>query len=195
MADNDLDKHLEGLGIDLDADADVFEPSVPEASGLEPSLPVPGIVSGEPKQRCESFLVNLLLNIDPAYAVEVYKENDRELSAEIIGGNSGQLIGKSGKTLQALEYITNAVINSDTGASRIHVDVDVAGYKRRRDDRLRELANKTADRVRKSGKPIELDPMTAAERRVVHIELARDRSVLSESTGKGSDRRVVVKPS
>ena len=194
MAEDELGKHLEDLGIDLGPGDDVFEPSVPEASGLEPSLPVPGVVSGDPKQRCESFLVNLLLHIDPSFAVEVYEENRRELSAEVIGGSAGQLIGKNGKTLYALEHITNAVVNSDAEAPRIHVDVDVAGYKRRRDDRLRELATKTAERVRKSGRPVELEPMTAAERRVIHIELARDRSVLSESTGAGSNRRVVVKP-
>jgi spoIIIJ-associated protein len=74
------------------------------------------------------------------------------------------------------------------------VSIDVGGYKRRRDERLRGEALKAAARVRKTGRAVELDAMSAAERRVVHMALADEPDVLSESSGEGKGRRVVVKP-
>jgi spoIIIJ-associated protein len=103
------------------------------------------------------------------------------------------VIGRAGRTLAALEYITNAVINRDEG-SRVRVSIDVGGYKRRRDERLRGEARKAAARVRKTGRPVELDAMSAAERRVVHMALADDPDIMSESFGEGKNRHVVVKP-
>ena len=70
-----------------------------------------------------------------------------------------------------------------------------AVYKRRRDDRLRSAALKAAERVRETGDDYIMKPMNAAERRIVHMELADDPSVRSESSGEGRERRVVVKPS
>ena len=166
---------------------------------LEPSLPVPEPAQGSVEERLESFLVNLLLNFDPAYAVELRwsdEGGEREINADIFGGDPGKIIGRGGRTLSALEYVTNTVINtpSNQGGESVRVNIDVGGYKRRRDDRLRENARKAADRVRSSGRAVELEPMSAAERRVIHMALADDPSVRSESSGEGRDRRVVVKP-
>ena len=145
-----------------------------------------------PAERTESFLVNVLLNLDPTYAVEV-THGDDEIHAEIYGGDSGRIIGKGGRTLAALEFLTNAVVNRIEGES-IRVVIDVGGYKRRRDDRLRQTAHKAAARVRKSGYAVELEPMSAAERRVVHMAVADESDIMSESTGDGRARRVVIKP-
>jgi len=76
----------------------------------------------------------------------------------------------------------------------VRVNVDVGGYKRRRDERLREGAFAAAAAVRRSGHPVELEPMSAAERRVVHMALAEEPDVMTESSGEGPSRRVVVKP-
>jgi spoIIIJ-associated protein len=194
MADNDLDKYLEDIGISVDEDE--REPQIPEARDLEahPSVAEAIPSEGDPRDRTESFLVNLLLNFDPSYAVEVTQTEDDEVGAEIFGGDPGKIIGRNGRTLAALEYITNAVINRQEG-SNIRVNVDVGGYKRRRDERLRDTAFKAADRVRKTGEPLELEPMSAAERRVVHMALADEIGVETESSGEGRARRVVVRPS
>ncbi len=211
MAD-DLDKYLENIGISTDEEEPSLEDALPKGRGvsgagvdersvegegagrLESPLPVPGPAQGDVEERLESFLVNLLLNFDPTYAVELRRTDEGdEINAEIFGGDPGKIIGRGGRTLSALEYITNTVINrNEKGAVRINIDV--GGYKRRRDDRLRENARKAADRVRSSGVAVELEPMSAAERRVIHMELADDPSVRSESSGEGRDRRVVVKP-
>lgn len=192
---HDLDRTLQDLGIGVEDDAGAASPEMPEDFGLDAPLPGQGVVpaDGDPRERTESFLVNLLLNVDPAYAVEVHEVDESEVAAEIFGGDAGRLIGKGGRTLAALEQITNAVINRSEGPS-VRVNVDVGGYKRRRDDRLRDTAQKAADQVRTLGEPVELDPMSAAERRVVHMAVADDVDIVSESTGEGRDRRVVLKP-
>jgi spoIIIJ-associated protein len=147
-----------------------------------------------PDQRAETFLVQLLLYLDPTYAVDVTIDHDGSVHADVHGGDAGRLIGKGGRTLAALEFLTNAVVNKVEGELPVRVNVDVGGYKRRRDERLRVVAQRAAARVRKSGMPVELEPMSAAERRVVHMALADDPAVESESTGEGRDRRVVVYP-
>jgi spoIIIJ-associated protein len=143
--------------------------------------------------RAESFLVNLLLNLDPSYAVEITHADDEQIQAEIYGGDSGRIIGKGGRTLSALEFLTNAVVNRGDGDG-VRVIVDVGGYKRRRDERLRQTALKAAARVKKTGYAVEMEPMTAAERRVIHMAVADDPMVVSESAGEGRARRVVLKP-
>ena len=196
MSDSDLDKYLEGLGITVNEDD---EPSEFEALlGEEPEFDSPlghggPIVQGTPIERAESFLVNLLLNIDPAYAVEVEEGADEEINAEVFGGDPGKIIGRNGRTLAALEYLANAVVNRDEEA-RVRVNVDVGGYKHRRDERLRNEAFAAAGRVRKTGVAVEMAAMSAAERRVVHMSLADEEDVRTESRGDGADRRVVVRP-
>lgn len=201
MADSDLDKYLEDLGIGDEEENASFELPRDEADSPLVSPPVPETVSvsalgleGTAAQRCETFLVNLLINFDPAYAVEIARSDEDEIQVDIFGGDSGKIIGRGGRTLAALEYLTNSVVNREE-AERVRINIDVGGYKRRRDDRLRTTARQAASRVRKTGLAVELDPMTAAERRIVHMEIADDPSVASESTGDGRDRRVVVKPS
>ncbi len=199
MSDNDLDKYLEGIGIDVGEEERqqvVAEDLQDEAEGEVFDLDaydLGGVVTGDPEQRAETFLVNLLLNIDPAYAVEVEEVTEDEIFVEIYGGDPGKIIGRAGRTLAALEYLTNAVVNRDESAG-VRVNVDVGGYKRRRDARLRETAFNAAARVRKGGHAVELDPMSAAERRIVHMALADEPDVFTESSGDGPDRRVVVKP-
>lgn len=191
MAEQDLDKYLENLGIDVDT-SEESEAEIRHPVAVS-SLHVDESEAGE-LERCESFLVHLLLNIDPAYAVDVQRLNDKELRADIYGGDPGKIIGKNGRTLGALEYITNAVMNREYSKAKLRVDIDVNGYKQRRDERLRNTARKAIARARKTGFAVELEPMGAAERRIVHMELAQLSDVMSESTGEGRNRHVVIKP-
>lgn len=199
MSDNDLDKYLEGIGINVGEEeqqqvvAETLQDDEERETFDFEAYDLGGVVQGEPQQRAETFLVNLLLNIDPAYAVEVDEVTDEEIFIEVYGGDPGKIIGRAGRTLAALEYLTNAVVNRDDSAG-VRVNVDVGGYKRRRDARLRESALNAAARVRKAGHAVELEPMSAAERRVVHMALADEPDIFTESSGEGPDRRVVVKP-
>ncbi len=105
---------------------------------------------------------------------------------------NGFLIGQHGDTVRALQYlVSNALKNGGYESSR--VNVDVADYKKAQNERLAEHAEKWMKDVKSSGKPYELKPMTAAERRVVH-QVAADHGLVTESVGEGRERHIVIKP-
>lgn len=109
--------------------------------------------------------------------------------------NLGILIGRGGETLNALQLILALMINTkreDDDWLRISVDVD--GYREQREDSLRSLALRMAEKCQFLGEPVPLRPMHAADRRIVHITLAQEETVETESTGEGRSRRVVIKP-
>ena len=112
---------------------------------------------------------------------------------DIEGDDAGLLIGRRGETLQALQFITRVITNNKTG-HRSPISVDVEGYYQRRDQSLVNLADRVAKRVVRTGREIELEPMTARERRVVHMSLADNDDVYTESSGLGTDRRIVIIP-
>ena len=192
---DDLGKYLDNLGIS-DADEVEQDDLLQETfDHVEDVRVAPDLLDPDSSEleRTESFLVSLLLNFDPAYSVSVEQRDPGEISANISGGDPGKLIGRGGRTLSALEYVVNAVVNRE-GAEPVRVNVDVGGYKRRRDERLRQTVHLNADMVRKNGEPIELEPMSAAERRIIHMTLAEVPGIRTESAGEARDRRVVIYP-
>ena len=105
---------------------------------------------------------------------------------------NGFLIGQHGDTMRALQFlVSNALKNQ--GYEYTRVNVDVAEYKKQRADRLRKKAEDWAQSVRDSGQEMEVRPMTAVDRRVVH-KLAQQLGLVSESVGEGRDRHIVLKP-
>jgi spoIIIJ-associated protein len=106
---------------------------------------------------------------------------------------NGFLIGQRGDNMRSLQYlVSTALKNNDFEHSR--VNVDIADYKKQRADRLAEKVEEWVKQIKDSKEPIELQPMNAADRRVVH-KVAGDAGLTTESTGEGRDRRVVLKPS
>ncbi|HXW76934.1 MAG TPA: R3H domain-containing nucleic acid-binding protein [Candidatus Eremiobacteraceae bacterium] len=114
---------------------------------------------------------------------------DRDSDADELG----LLIGKHGATLDALSAVTNAVMHKGDNRD-LFFAVDVEGYRARRTATLRNVAQRCADRVLREGVALELEPMPPAERRIVHLTLAGHRELVTESTGQGSTRRVVIMP-
>ena len=105
---------------------------------------------------------------------------------------NGFLIGQHGDTMRALQFlVSNALKNQ--GYEHTRVNVDVAEYKKQRADRLGNRAEEWIKAVKDSGKPMELKPMSAVDRRVVH-KLAQEAGLESESVGEGRDRRIIIKP-
>ena len=105
---------------------------------------------------------------------------------------NGFLIGQHGDTMRALQFlVSNALKNQ--GYEHTRVNVDVAEYKKQRADRLGKRAEEWIKAVKDSGKPMELKPMSAVDRRVVH-KLAQEAGLESESVGEGRDRRIIIKP-
>lgn len=104
---------------------------------------------------------------------------------------NGFLIGQRGENMRSLQYLTSTALKNNNFANT-RVNVDIAEYKKQRADRLRERAEEWVKKVRDSGEPMDLKPMNAADRRVVH-QLAAEYGLTSESEGFGRDRHIVLK--
>ena len=119
------------------------------------------------------------------------REDDGAVVVSITGANLAPLIGRHGQTLEALDLLVNMMVSRRMGR-RVPVVVDAERYRERRREALTALANRTADRVRRTGEPTPLEPMSASERRVIHTVLAADEGVATHSEGDGADRHVVI---
>lgn len=143
-------------------------------------------------QYAKKFLEDLLsffgLNVEVSATCD---EDVIELSVPSSNLN-GFLIGQRGENMRALQFlVSTALKNNDHKLTR--VNVDVADYKKQRADRLVEKATEWMQRVRSSGEPMDLRPMNAADRRLVH-KLAAEYNLVSESVGEDRDRHIVLKP-
>ena len=110
---------------------------------------------------------------------------------EITGGELGVLIGRGGENLVALQQVVSAITSKKVGRT-VHVPVDVEGYRRRREDQLREVAKRVADRVHATNQAVTLEPMLAYERRIVHLAVQGTPGLRTESVGLEPNRRVVI---
>ncbi len=114
-----------------------------------------------------------------------------EITLEVHGGNAALLIGKHGKTLDALQYLVQRIVQKQ-GGTRIRVTVDVEGYRSRRKDSLSRLALRLSEKVKQTGKPATIKPMNAYDRRIVHLALKKENKVRTQSKGTGTFRKVVI---
>ena len=120
-------------------------------------------------------------------------DEEGALAIEMSGDNMGILIGKRGQTLDSLQYLTNRVANkSQDGYVRVKLDTE--DYRKRRKQTLENLAKNIAYKVKRSRKPISLEPMNPYERRIIHSALQADDRVSTHSEGEEPYRRVVVTP-
>lgn len=138
------------------------------------------------------FLEDLLEKMDLDVEIDRIFEDER-IEIELYGPDAGRVIGKKGQTLDALQFIVNKVVNRFP-EGRKHVLLDVEGYKERRDDSLREMAHRLAEKVSKTGKAFTVNPMPSRERRVIHLALADFDGVTTRSDGQGTERRVRIIP-
>jgi spoIIIJ-associated protein len=120
-------------------------------------------------------------------------ERDENLYIELGSEDSGFLIGKHGRTLDAVQFLVNLIVNTRTRSGR-RIMVDVEQYRERRERSLKRLANRMAERVARSGRPILLNYMNPYERRIIHLALEEDSRVYTESDGNGVYKRVRVIP-
>lgn len=145
----------------------------------------------EPKVVLEQLLQKMGLE------AEVVKTEDEErVTLEVRGPETGLVIGKKGQTLDALQYLVNKIVSNhladDDEGKPIHVDAE--GYRERRAETLVELAHRLAEKARKSGRPVAADPMSPADRRVIHVALAEVEGITTRSEGEGIYRHLVIIP-
>jgi len=158
------------------------------ASAVEPAAEQGG-QAGEARVLVAQIVETLGVDAD------VVAHDEREaIVVTCSGPDVGLLIGRHGQTIDAIQYLLNVIAYRAHGEEKRDVVVDAAGYRARRQATLETLALRVAERVRESGEPEELEPMTAVERKVVHLHLKEVAGVGTTSEGTEPNRYVVVVP-
>lgn len=144
----------------------------------------------EAKAKAEKFLKDVFASIDMEVGVET-EYADEVLNVELSGDEMGVLIGKRGQTLDSLQYLTSLVVNKGkSGYTRVKVDTE--NYRSRRKETLESLAKNIAFKVKRTRRPVFLEPMNSYERRIIHSALQNDPYVTTHSEGEEPYRKVVV---
>jgi spoIIIJ-associated protein len=158
------------------------------------AAPVPESVADESDLAADvrRLASHIASAIDPAYAVALSEQEDAVV-VTVSRSDLGALIGKHGQTIDAIQYLLNAIVFRTYGDARKEVIVDAAGYRQRRRQTLESLALRSAERALR-GERVELEPMTAIERKVVHLCLKDVEGVETTSEGAEPNRYVVVFP-
>ena len=120
-------------------------------------------------------------------------DDRRSVQVDVRGEDLSALIGRHAETLAAFQHIASLIVGKQT-QQWVQLTIDVEGYRSRREKQIRQLANRMADQVTKTGRKVTMEPMNANERRVVHIELRGHPAVTTESTGEDPYRKVVILP-
>ena len=138
----------------------------------------------------ETFLKGLFERMDINVNMDITETED-SINVILTGTDPGALIGRRGETLDAVQHLTNYVVNRGN-SSRIRINLDAENYRQRRNDTLESLALKTADKVLKYRKNMTLDPMNAYERHIIHASLQEKGNISTYSVGSEPNRRVVI---
>ena len=143
------------------------------------------------KEEAEKFLNKTLKAMGIKADLDIKEENDK-LLINITGDKMGAVIGYRGETLDSLQYLTSLVVNKNHEDTYIRVSIDTENYRKRREETLRKLAEKTACKVKKTGRPYKLEPMNPYERRIIHSTLQDYNDISTYSEGEEPYRRVVI---
>jgi spoIIIJ-associated protein len=146
----------------------------------------------EPAERVRTFLARVALALDLRASVDI-EEDDEEIRATVNGDDLGLMIGKHGSTIDALQHLAARIAFRGL-TERKSVVVDAAGYRERREGVLRRTADRAVSEALDFRRAVELEPMNAAERRIVHTYLRDRTDVQTHSEGDEPDRRLVVSP-
>ena len=165
---------------------------------MKPSKPVEILTDPEEikevENRAKVFLRDVFasMNLGEVEITSEYNTADGSLEVDFEGQDMGILIGKRGQTLDSLQYLTSLVVNKGE-STYIRVKLDTEDYRRRRKEPLENLARGIAFKVKKTRKPVVLEPMNPYERRIIHASLQGNRYVETVSEGEEPYRHVVVK--
>ena len=148
-----------------------------------------------PVETATEFLKKLLENMQLDAKLSV-SEGDDEVRISISGEAAGVLIGHHGDTLDSLQYLTNLAANKKDGQDDerpyTRIVIDIENYRAKREETLRSLARRTAERVRRTKRSVTLEPMSAQERRIIHSEVQNIEGMTTFSVGQENNRKVVV---
>jgi len=185
---------LEQLGLSRDdVSVEIVERAKTGFLGLKNTLAVVKVLY-EAQDDCagqvESFLTGLLERMDIEASMEITGE-EGSINVVLTGKDPGVLIGRRGETLDAIQHLTNYVVNRSV-SGRVRINLDAENYRQRRNETLESLATRTAGKVVKYRRNMTLDPMNAYERHIIHSALQDFEQVSTYSVGSEPNRRIVV---
>ena len=193
-----VDDAITEASIKLGTTSDKIEVEVIEkgSTGFLGIKSKPAIIKARKKNdtvdNIREFLENLFSAMNMEVTIDIKKaEDDKVYEVELSGKEMGLLIGKRGQTLDSLQYLTNLAVNKHSDGY-IKVKLDTEDYRQRRKDTLENLAKNIAYKVKRTKRPVSLEPMNPFERRVIHSALQGDRYVETHSEGEEPFRHVVV---
>lgn len=161
--------------------------------GSKPAV-IKARVKSSVQDTAKDFLKNVFEAMDLTVVVNVeYDEVENSMNIELSGDEMGVLIGKRGQTLDSLQYLVSLVVNKDT-ENYIRVKVDTENYRKRRKETLENLAKNISYKVKRTRRPVSLEPMNPYERRVIHAALQNDKYVVTRSEGVEPYRHIVISP-
>ena len=177
-----------------DADADTDD-DIPAAVAVTPEA-VSAADAGSAADLALIAVNNIMTTAGVDVSCVIRAAHDPEAGGPVIditGPDSGLLIGRRGQTLHSLQFIVSMIVRREFGEG-LRVSLDVEQYRRRRENSLRDMARKVAERVVQTGRVITLEPMSPADRRIIHLSLSNNPNVDTESVGYGDDRKVSIIP-
>lgn len=193
-----VDDAITEASIKLGTTSDKIEVEVIEkgSTGFLGIKSKPAIIKARKKNdtvdNIREFLENVFSAMNMEVTIDIKKaEDDKVYEVELSGKEMGLLIGKRGQTLDSLQYLTNLAVNKHSDGY-IKVKLDTEDYRQRRKDTLENLAKNIAYKVKRTKRPVSLEPMNPFERRVIHSALQGDRYVETHSEGEEPFRYVVV---
>lgn len=164
-----------------------------EQENAEPAQEArPRVINDEVVEKAKKFLQEVFSAMKIEVAMEKFvNTQDGSVVIRLHGDDMGILIGKHGQTLDSLQYLTNLVANK-TEKDWTRIIIDVEDYRDRRVETLTRLAKRLAERVRREGEPVSLEPMNPHERKIVHLALQNDRRIMTHSEGEEPNRYIVI---
>lgn len=184
--------------IDLGTTSDKLEYEVIEkgSAGFLGIGAKPAIIRARKKESIQDNAVDFLAQIFDAMNMQVtiaaaFNEEEKELSITLEGDDMGILIGKRGQTLDSLQYLVSLIVNKNSDGY-LRVKLDTENYREKRKKTLETLAKNIAYKVKRTKRPVSLEPMNPYERRIIHAALQNDKYVLTRSEGEEPFRHVVI---
>ena len=146
-----------------------------------------------PLKTSKKFLEDVTAKMGAIVEVAVNQdEEEHYVKMNLVGKDLGILIGRRGDTLDALQYLANLVANKNNTGERIKIIIDAEDYRKRREETLIKLAGRMADKVKKTGRKVVLEPMNPQERRIIHTALQNEVNIETLSEGEEPFRKVVI---
>lgn len=193
--DDAVDQAISELGISREEiDIEIIDQPTKGFLGLLGAKParVKVMVKDTPARRVRTIMSDILGAMDLNAKMNI-AEKDNTVIINMEGDNLGILIGRRGETLDALQYLINLSVNKNLESRRKFI-LDIEGYRRRREDTLKKLAQKLAEKATQRGRNVVLEPMNSLERRIIHTALQGRDDISTFSEGEEPYRKIIIAP-